>query len=105
MASPPRPPASDSRCSSRPRPAAAGGGDEGSRRHLHELAVAIARAARVKNAATAEFLFDSDGAFWFLEVNTRLQVEHGVTELVTGLDLVAEQFRVAAGSSLSPETL
>ena len=85
--------------------APAPGLDDGSRRHLHELAVAIARAARLRNAATAEFLFDSDGAFWFLEVNTRLQVEHGVTELVTGLDLVAEQLRVAAGGSLSPATL
>jgi acetyl-CoA carboxylase biotin carboxylase subunit len=53
------------------------------------------------NAATAEFLFDADRRFWFLEVNARLQVEHGVTELVTDLDLVAEQLWIAAGAPLS----
>jgi acetyl-CoA/propionyl-CoA carboxylase, biotin carboxylase, biotin carboxyl carrier protein len=68
---------------------------------LHELAVRVGRAAGLTNAATAEFLFDAERRFWFLEVNTRLQVEHGVTELVTGVDLVAEQFRLAAGRPLS----
>ena len=53
------------------------------------MAVRAARAAGLHNAATAEFLFDADRRFWFLEVNARLQVEHGVTELVTDLDLVA----------------
>ncbi len=71
------------------------------RANLHELAVRAARAARLHNAATAEFLFDTDRRFWFLEVNARLQVEHGVTELVTDLDLVAEQLWIAAGSPLS----
>jgi acetyl/propionyl-CoA carboxylase alpha subunit len=75
------------------------------RRELHELAVRIAAAAGLRNAATAEFLRDADGRFWFLEVNTRLQVEHGVTELVTGLDIVAEQFHLAAGAPLSPAVL
>jgi acetyl/propionyl-CoA carboxylase alpha subunit len=83
--------------------APAPGLDEGSRRHLHDLAVTIARAARLRNAATAEFLYDTSGAFWFLEVNTRLQVEHGVTELVTGLDLVAEQLRIAGGAPLGAD--
>ncbi|MFL5707519.1 MAG: acetyl/propionyl/methylcrotonyl-CoA carboxylase subunit alpha, partial [Chloroflexota bacterium] len=71
------------------------------RRDLHDRAVRVATAAGLQNAATAEFLRGPDGATWFLEVNTRLQVEHGVTELVTGLDIVAEQFRLAAGRPLS----
>ena len=75
------------------------------RTQLHEMAVRIGRAARLTNAATAEFLFDTERRFWFLEVNTRLQVEHGVTELVFDLDLVAEQFAIAAGWSLSPAVL
>ena len=73
------------------------------RQALHEMAVRLAAAAGLHNAATAEFLRGPDGAFHFLEVNTRLQVEHGVTELVTGLDIVREQFRLAAGRPLSAE--
>jgi acetyl/propionyl-CoA carboxylase alpha subunit len=69
---------------------------------LHELAVRIASAVGLTNAATAEFLLAPTGEFWFLEVNARLQVEHGVTELVTGLDIVAEQLWIAAGRTLSP---
>jgi acetyl/propionyl-CoA carboxylase alpha subunit len=68
---------------------------------LHDMAVRAARAAGLHNAATAEFLFDADRRSWFLEVNARLQVEHGVTELVTDLDLVAEQLWIAAGRPLS----
>jgi acetyl/propionyl-CoA carboxylase alpha subunit len=68
---------------------------------LHALAIRAGRAAGLSNAATAEFLFDEDRRFWFLEVNARLQVEHGVTELVTDLDLVAEQLWIAAGEPLS----
>jgi acetyl/propionyl-CoA carboxylase alpha subunit len=71
------------------------------RRRLHELAVRIGTAAGLRNAATAEFLLAPDGAFYFLEVNTRLQVEHGVTELVSGLDIVREQLFLAAGRPLS----
>ena len=74
------------------------------RAELHDLAVRAARAAGLHNAATAEFLFDTDRRFWFLEVNARLQVEHGVTELVTDLDLVAEQLWIAAGAPL-PEAV
>ena len=72
---------------------------------LHAMAVRAARAAGLHNAATAEFLFDADRRPWFLEVNARLQVEHGVTELVTDLDLVEEQLWIAAGASLSPAVL
>ena len=78
---------------------------EEQRRHLHGLAVTMGQAAGLRNAATCEFLYDPSGSFWFLEVNTRLQVEHGVTELVSGVDIVREQFRIAAGAPLSPEVI
>jgi acetyl/propionyl-CoA carboxylase alpha subunit len=71
------------------------------RRRLHEMAVRLGRAAGLRNAATCEFLLDRNGTFWFLEVNTRLQVEHPVTELVAGIDIVQEQLRLAAGWPLS----
>jgi acetyl/propionyl-CoA carboxylase alpha subunit len=73
----------------------------GERGALHELGIRMGRAAGLTNAATAEFLVDEDHRAWFLEVNTRLQVEHGVTELVGGVDLVVEQFRIAAGEGIS----
>jgi acetyl/propionyl-CoA carboxylase alpha subunit len=68
---------------------------------LHGMAVAVASAAGLSNAATAEFLREPNGQFHFLEVNTRLQVEHGVTELLSGVDIVREQFNLAAGLPLS----
>ena len=68
---------------------------------LHGMAVTIASAAGLSNAATAEFLREPDGEVHFLEVNTRLQVEHGVTELVSGVDIVREQFNLAAGLPMS----
>jgi acetyl-CoA carboxylase biotin carboxylase subunit len=71
------------------------------RQEIGELAVKAARAVDYHNAGTIEFLMDSNGDFYFMEMNTRIQVEHPVTEMITGVDLVKEQIRVASGERLS----
>ena len=75
--------------------------DAATRARIGEIAVALARAVGYTSAGTVEMIADEDGGFWFLEMNTRLQVEHPVTEAVTGIDIVAEQVRIAAGEPLT----
>lgn len=75
--------------------------DDKLRKAMGEVAIKAAKAAKYENAGTIEFLLDKNKNFFFMEMNTRIQVEHPVTELVTGLDLIKEQIRIAAGEKLS----
>ena len=71
------------------------------RSQMGDTAVKAAQAIDYRGAGTVEFLLDEDGSFYFMEMNTRIQVEHPVTEMITGIDLIAEQIRVAEGIQLS----
>jgi acetyl-CoA carboxylase biotin carboxylase subunit len=75
--------------------------DEALRQQMGKVAVDAARAAGYSSAGTVEFLVDKKKNFYFIEMNTRIQVEHPVTEMVTGIDIIKEQFRIAAGEVLS----
>jgi len=75
--------------------------DEKTRKAMGEQSVALAKAVEYQSAGTVEFIVDRDKNFYFLEMNTRLQVEHPVTELITGIDLVEQMIRVAAGEKLA----
>jgi pyruvate carboxylase subunit A len=74
--------------------------DEAQRQYIGGLAVIAAKAVGYTNAGTIEFLLDDDGRFYFMEMNTRVQVEHTITEAITGVDIVEEQIRIAAGLPL-----
>jgi acetyl-CoA carboxylase, biotin carboxylase subunit len=71
------------------------------RKEMGEMAVKAAKAVNYENAGTIEFLLDKNGEYYFMEMNTRIQVEHPITEMVTGIDLVKEQLRIASGEPLS----
>lgn len=75
--------------------------DEAKRTEMGEAAVKAAKAANYENAGTIEFLLEDNGNFYFMEMNTRIQVEHPITEWVTGIDLIKEQIRIAGGKKLS----
>jgi acetyl-CoA carboxylase biotin carboxylase subunit len=75
--------------------------DDAARERLHDLAIRSVVAAGYESAGTLEFLLDREGNFFFIEINCRIQVEHPVTEMLTGVDLIAEQIRTAAGERLS----
>ena len=75
--------------------------DEATRAQMGEAAVALARAVNYEGAGTIEFLFDTDGKFYFMEMNTRVQVEHPVSEQISGVDIIKEQIRVASGLPLT----
>jgi acetyl-CoA carboxylase, biotin carboxylase subunit len=75
--------------------------DDETRAEMAAAALRIARAVDYESAGTVEFLLDGDGAFYFIEMNTRIQVEHAVTEMVAGVDLVQEQLRIARGDGMS----
>ncbi|HOJ62935.1 MAG TPA: acetyl-CoA carboxylase biotin carboxylase subunit [Spirochaetota bacterium] len=75
--------------------------DEETRKAMGEAAVKAAKAVNYHSAGTIEFLLDKNGSFYFMEMNTRIQVEHPVTELITGIDLIKQQFLIASGEKLS----
>jgi len=75
--------------------------DEKFRKKIGDLAIKAARAMKYRNAGTVEFILDNDGSIYFMEINTRVQVEHPITEMITNIDIVKEQIKLAAGQKLS----
>ena len=71
------------------------------RQKMGEDAIKAAKGAGYRNAGTIEYVLDQDGNYYFIEMNTRIQVEHPITEMVTGVDLIREQIRIAANQKLS----
>ena len=71
------------------------------RKRMGDVAIKAAKAVEYKNAGTIEFLLDEDGSFYFMEMNTRIQVEHPITEMVTGIDILKEQIKIAYGEKLN----